>query len=284
MAWPPDWLADWPDVDCRAVKTGLLLSLAALAAVPLAWFVAGKMHRFAYWAAPKTDAEIAALATDGWRVERLAVAPDVTLVGLCRPPQAKDGRWILFAPGNSQSILAGFRSELDRLRGADDIGLLFFAYRGFDASGGTPTPPTLAADLQAQWRHLRELGVPAARIELWGYSLGSVLAAQLAATLADAGEVPARLVLLAAGERIPVMRSGLFGRFLPDDEYVMGTAIERIRCPVAIVHGERDDALPIAGARALQARLGERCTLHALPDRGHFDLWQPARALLFLPK
>lgn len=251
-----------------------------LAGLPLVWIAAGKLHRFAYWIGRATAAEVEALATGGWRVERLEVAPGVTLVGLCRPPRSPDARWLLFAPGNSEAILAGFRPELDALRGERDLGLLFFAYRGFDASGGTPDPESLAADLQAQWRHLRRLGVLPERIEIWGYSLGSVLAAQLAAAVADAGEIPARLVLLAAGERIPVMRHGLFGRFLPDDLFDAAPALDRIRCPVVIVHGERDDALPIAGARAIHARLGSRSTLHALPDQGHFDLWQPARELL----
>ncbi len=262
----------------------LLLALAALAAVPVAWFVAGKLHRFAYWIGRKTEAEIQAIATDGWRFERLRVLPEVTLVGLCRPPAAANARWILFVPGNSQAILPGFRAELDGLRQQRDLGMLFFAYRGFDASGGTPDPEALASDLLLQWRHLRSLGVPPEQIEIWGYSLGSVLACRLVAAIADDGEVPARLVLLATAERIPVMKHGTFGRFLPDDVFDATPALAAIRCPVEIVHGEADDALPIAGARALAQQLGPRATLHALAGKGHFDLWQPARELLLTPR
>lgn len=259
----------------------MLILAAVAAAVPAAWYLAGKLHRFAYWIGRKTDAEVAALATDGWRVERLEVEPGVTLVGLGRPPVSAGAPWILFVPGNSQSILGGFRAELDALRQDRDLGWLFHAYRGFDASGGTPSPAALAADLRAQWRYLRGLGVPASRIEIWGYSLGAVLAAGLAADVADAGEQPARLVLLAAGERIPVMRAGLFGRFLPDDVYDATPALPRVTCPVVIVHGTADEALPIEGARAVHAALGTRSTLHELPGKGHFDVWQPARELLF---
>lgn len=268
-------------VDCAGVKIRTLVSLAAIVALPVVWVLAGKLHRFAYWIGRKTDAQVAALATDGWQVERLQVADGVELVGLARPPRAADAPWILFAPGNSQAILDGFRAELDGMRQDRDVGMLFFAYRGFDASGGTPNPAVLAADLLVQWRHLRGRGVAAQRIEIWGYSLGAVLAAQLAAAVADANETPARLVLLAASERIPVMRAGLFGRFLPDDVFDTMPALDRIRCQVVIVHGEADDALPIAGARTVHARLGDRSTLHALPGKGHFDLWQPARERLF---
>ncbi|MBL8754274.1 MAG: hypothetical protein JNK15_13310, partial [Planctomycetes bacterium] len=227
------------------MKTRLLLALAGLVAVPVAWFVAGKLHRFAYWIGRPTTAELQSLATDGWQLERLAVADDVVLAGLRRAPRASDPRWILFAPGNSQAILAGFRAELDRLFAGHDVGIAFFAYRGFDTSTGTPTPPALAADLLAQWRWLRRQGVPAERIEIWGYSLGTPLACQLAAAVADLGENPARLVLLAAGDVIPVMPHGLFGRFRPDDRYDALPSLDKIRCPVAIVHGEADDALPI---------------------------------------
>jgi pimeloyl-ACP methyl ester carboxylesterase len=264
------------------VNIKLFVALAAVAAVPLVWFVAGKLHRFAYWIGRKTDAEIQALATDGWQRERLAVGDGVELAGLARPPRAADARWILFAPGNSPNVLAASRGDLEQLRGERDLGFLVFAYRGFDASGGTPTPDALAADLLAQWRLLRGRGVPAARIELWGYSLGSILAARLAGEL-GAAEAPARLVLLATTTRIPVMRFGPLGRFFPDDVFELESALAAIRCPVAIVHGADDAALPIAGARDVRARLGERAVLHELPGVGHTGLWLQAAELLLPP-
>lgn len=260
------------------MKTWLLLAATAVVAVPIAWFVAGKLHRFAYWIGRKSDAEVAALASNGWRVDRLDVAPGVTLVGLVRPPQRADAPWILFAPGNSSALLDGFQKALDEVRGSDDVGIAFHAYRGFDASGGTPSPAALAADLLQQWQQLRGRGIAAGRIQIWGYSLGSILAAQLAAAVADTGEAPARLVMIAAGERIDVMQHGALGRFLPDDVFDLSAALPRITCPVVIVHGADDDALPVAGARAIAARLGARATLHEVAGKGHFDLWPDARA------
>lgn len=258
-----------------------MLAFGALAAVPLAWFLAGKLHRFAYWIGRKTDAQVAALARDGWSVERLEAEPGVTLVGLSRAPRRPDAPWILFAPGNSSALLDGFQHELDQLLQGQDHGVAFFAYRGFDSSGGTPTPSALEADLALQWRWLRNRGVAAERIEIWGYSLGTVLATQLAAANCRAAETPRRLALLAAAERIPVMRAGYCGRFLTDDVFDVGAHAAAVSCPIVIVHGTADDALPIAGARALQARFGGRAQLHELPGRGHVDLWSDARAILF---
>jgi len=255
----------------------VFVALALLLAA--AWFAAGKMHRFAYWMAPKTDAEVQALAVDGWRVDRLQVADDVTLVGLVRPPQRADARWILFVPGNSSAVLEGFRGVLDDLRGSDDVGMAFWAYRGFDASTGTPTPAALAHDLLRQWQHLQSLGAVPARTEIWGYSLGSLLAVQLAARLGTTGEGPGRLVLAAAGEQIGIMAHGLFGRFLADDVYDARAAAAQVACPTVIVHGTADDAMAIEQARGLAEALGARATLHEVAGKGHFDLWADVRRL-----
>ncbi len=256
-----------------------MLLVALVALLVAAWFVAGKLHRFAYWIGRKTDAEVQALATGGWRVDRLPVASDVTLVGLVRPPAGADARWILFVPGNSSALLEGFRSVLDDLRGGDDTGIAFWAYRGYDASTGTPSPAALADDLLLQWQHLKSLGAVPERTEVWGYSLGAVLAVQLVARLAAQGERPARLVLAAAGERIAIMPHGVFGRFRPDDVYDATVAIAEVDCPTVLVQGTDDDAVPIAEARRLAAALGNRATLHEVAGKGHLDLWHDVRRL-----
>lgn len=261
----------------------LLLFVVLLLLLVAAWFAAGKMHPYAYWIGRKTPADVEALATDGWRVDRLQVAPDVALMGLVRPPRAADARWILFVPGNSPTLLDGFRPVLDGLRGDDDTGLAFWAYRGYDASDGTPDPKVLLADLVQQWRHLRALGAVPERTEIWGYSLGSVLAVQLVAALAEQGERPARLVLAAVAERLALMPHGLFGRFLGSDVYAMQPALAAVDCPTVIVHGHDDAAVPVAGARRVAEALGARATLHLVPGRGHFDLWDDVRRLAWRP-
>jgi pimeloyl-ACP methyl ester carboxylesterase len=188
---------------------------------------------------------------------------------------------VLFVPGNSSSLLEGFRGVLDALRGAEDMRIAFWAYRGFDASTGVPTPTALADDLWQQWQRLQALGATPANTQIWGYSLGSVLAVQLAARMAANGQSPARLVLIAAAEQIPVMPYGRFGRFLADDVFDATAAIEHVDCPTLIVHGTDDDALPIAGARRLATALGARATLHEIPGKGHLDLWDDVRRLLW---
>ena len=255
----------------RAVKFRLRSLLLLVLVVGLGWFAAGKRHRFAYWIGRTTTTELRALAADGYTLERLPVAGDTTLVGLSRSPADPNARWILFVPGNSTAILAGFRPILEQLRAGRDLGLCLFAYRGFDASDGTPDPAALRADLAAQWQWLRARGVPPARIEVWGYSLGSVLATQLVADVSARGEHPARLVLMATTPALTLRRHGPFGRLMPGDDYLAATGPGQ--CPVLILHGDADLTLPITDARELAARFGSRATLHELPGRGHLDLW-----------
>lgn len=262
----------------------LLLLAAVLLLLAGVWIAAGKVHPYAYWIGRKTAAEVEALATGGWRVDRLEVAPGVTLVGLVRPPQNPGARWVLFVPGNSTAMLDGFRPVLDGLRGDDDVGLAFWAYRGYDASGGTPSPTALVDDLLVQWRHLAALGAAPERTEIWGYSLGSVLAAQLTARLEAEGVRPARLVLAAVAERLALMPHGLLGRFAGSDVYAIEPALARIACPTLIVHGTADEALPIEGARRVAERLGARARLCEVSGKGHLDLWDDLRRLAWQPE
>lgn len=237
------------------------------------------MHHFAYWIARKDDAQVQALATNGWVVDRLRVAPGVELVGLVRPPIAPDARWVLFVPGNSTAMLDGFQSVLDDLRGDEDVGLAFWGYRGFDASGGTPNPAVLQSDLAEQWLRLQALGATADRTEIWGYSLGSALAPHLVANMCSAMQAPQRLVLLATGPEIPVRPFGVFGRFKPSDIYEGVSVKDRVTCPVIVAQGSIDDAMPLDGAKELAKAFGARMVV--LEGRGHVDLWADARRELW---
>lgn len=261
------------------MKIRILIALFFLITLGVVWIVAGKLHRFAYWIGRKTDAEVEALQKDGWQVDRLQVDDGVELVGLVRPPKDPAGaatRWLLFVPGNSAGMLDGFQQVLDDLRGDDDVGVAFWAYRGFDASTGTPSPDALRGDLARQWQRLLQLGASPERTEIWGYSLGSMLAPHLAAELCRAGTPPKRLVLLASGLEIPVRPFGAFGRFGPSDRYEAQSVADDITCPVAIGHGSADDAMPLQGAQQFAERLGVELTV--FDGRNHVDLWPDARA------
>ena len=102
---------------------------------------------------------------------------------------------------------------------------------------------------------------------------------QLAAELCSSHAPPARVVLLSAYDRITVMSARAFGRFLPSDVYDAMPAAPRVTCETVLVHGTADDALPIAGARALQRALGGPTRFVELAGKGHVDYLQQLASL-----
>jgi pimeloyl-ACP methyl ester carboxylesterase len=251
-----------------AIVAGLFV-----ACVLAAWLLLPKLHRFAYWIDRKTPAQVQALAGNGFEAVRIEPEPGTFLWGLVRRPAAGKG-WVLFLPGNSSDLLAGFRSLLEAAV-PDGEGIAFWAWRGFEASDGTPSPTALQQDAQAMARHLT--GVEGARpgdVEIWSYSLGTAMAIELAANWCIAGTPPRRLVLLSPYASLGVMQTGFFGRIQSDDRYdALARAVD-VTCATLILHGSADEALPVAGARELARSLGGNVRMFEMPGCGHAD-WLP---------
>jgi uncharacterized protein len=96
--------------------------------------------------------------------------------------RARDrGYWILHLHGNADSAfsIAQLR-HCEQLR-AFGFSVLCFDYEGFGLSSGVPTEEHLNADAEAAYETLLGRGVPPGRIIIWGHSLGSAPAVQLAA-------------------------------------------------------------------------------------------------------
>ncbi len=256
------------------VASLVLIGLAGL------WVVLPKLHRFAYWIDRKPADHAAKLAVDGWQALRVTAAPGEELHGLLRPPSRADAGWVLFLPGNSSDLLAGFRQVLDPVVKDDPRGFVFCAWRGFDSSGGTPSPAAFAQDVAAVWGHLQGLGARAADVEVWSYSLGTAMAVDLVAGWCRNGTPPRRLVVLSGYDVLPVMAAGTFGRVLPGDRHDALASAPAVTCPVLLVHGEHDDALPLDGARRLAQAFGGPARLLVMPGKGHSDWLGELRTVL----
>ncbi len=134
-------------------------------------------------------------------------------------------------------------------------------YRGYGGLAGTPTVSGVRRDARAALTFARDaLAIDPAQVALFGHSLGSAIAAELAtdfaATLGGTWR-PERLVLEAPFTsardmaRFVIARPvelvwGLISRVHYDTEAVVRT----LDVPVWVVHGERDHIVP--------ARMGER--------------------------
>jgi hypothetical protein len=198
---------------------------------------------------------------------------------------AEDGTrlhgWFLPAKGSRRAVLvchgnAGNVSHrLDRAlliqrHLAADV--LLFDYRGYGLSEGSPDEAGTYRDARAAYRWLREHGQGPERIVLFGESLGSAVALELALG-ADAGA----LVLESAFTSIPQMARTVYW-FLPvwplvRTRYDNLAKIPRLRVPLFVLHGDRDEIVPFAQGRRLFDAAPEPKRFYAIPGASHNDTY-----------
>ena len=141
-------------------------------------------------------------------------------------------------------------------------------YRGYGGQRGSPTETGLYADGEAALGALARLGYPPERVVLAGRSLGTGVAAELAVR-----RPPALLLLVSPFTSVIEMVSGpaaLLAPLVVADRFDTLSKIGRVRSPVAILHGARDEIVPVAmGRRIAAACRGARYV--EVAEAGHND-------------
>ncbi|HKH82759.1 MAG TPA: alpha/beta hydrolase [Gemmatimonadales bacterium] len=190
----------------------------------------------------------------GLQPERVAFTTDdgVQIVGWVMPAaQSANGFWLLICHGN-----AGNLSEFERpahYAALRDVGLnlLAFDYRGYGESGGTASEQGLYRDADAAYRYLtEERGVPASRIILFGHSLGSAVAIDLASRSPAAGLI-VEGALTSTVNRGQELYPFIPVRLLARSRFSSIDKVARIRIPKLFLHATRDEVIPVAHGRRL---------------------------------
>ena len=183
------------------------------------------------------------------------------------PPRG-DKPVFLYFHGNGASL----RWRLDRFRAltADGSGLVALSYRGYGGSSGRPTEAGLIEDASAAYA-FAAARYPAERIVLWGESLGSGVAVALAA------EKPvARVVLqspFTSAADIAARRYWFVPvRLLMKDQFRSDLRIGKVTAPVLVLHGDRDDIVPMALGERLYELINAPKRFVRFPGGGHNDL------------
>jgi fermentation-respiration switch protein FrsA (DUF1100 family) len=235
----------------------MALSIALIYAVvgAWAWLISDRMIFLPPAPTYRDTADILKVPTSGG--ERIAAVylpnPAATYTVLLSHGNAEDLGWVL--------------PSLPPLR---DLGFGVFAYdyRGYGLSQGRASEQHVYADIDAAYDYLtRELRVPAARIILYGRSLGAGAAVDLAARQSVGGLILESPFLTAfrVMTRIPLFP---FDRFRNVDK------IGRVRCPVLVMHGEADEIVPLWHGQQLFERVPGPKMFLAVPGAHHNDfLW-----------
>lgn len=235
-----------------AIVICILAIYAALCA-----FLYARQHELIYYgwstAADATDTDFA--------LRR----PDATLRGWVVNPGKPDP--ILYFGGNAERVEAN-REEFARLFPERSVYLL--AYRGYGASDGEPSEAALVADAAALYDHVRARH-PRQRIAAIGRSLGSGVAAQLAAR-----RPLERLALITPFDSMTATAQGHYPLFPVDwllrERYESARALRGFARPLLILHGGRDDVVPEARTRALIDALPARPQVLRFDAADHDDI------------
>jgi len=180
---------------------------------------------------------------------------------------------LLLCHGNAGNV--GDRVLHAALLTAAGFDLLLFDYRGYGRSSGRPDEQGTYRDARAALRCLlAQPGVDPARVFYLGESLGGAVALDLALQRAPAG-----LVLLSAftGVReLARLHYPFVPRSLVPDAYPTLRRIQQLRAPLLVLHGDRDEIVPVSQGRALFEAAPEPKHMHVFPGLGHNDLIQLA--------
>ncbi len=249
----------------RVIATGVSIVAALYALLLMAlWF--GQERLLFHPEVLGPTQPLAALAGQPDVHERWVEVPGARLSVLeLRLPDPKGV--VFFLHGNAGNLDSWFvNTALYREANFD---LVMPDYRGYGKSSGRiESEAQLNADVLAVWNEVAPR-YQGRKVVFYGRSLGTGLAAALAAQVPPDLTMlvsPYRSMVAVARQHYPWVPAALLRYPLRTDEL-----LGRIRTPLVLIHGERDELIPVAHSHALQA-IAPAARLVVLPGAAHGDL------------
>ena len=220
-----------------------------------------------------TKVDLAAANLSGFQAVTLTADDGERLVGWWRPPDPGFGSVLyLHGNGDNHSVRAGRLRDL----AAQGFGVLAIDYRGYGGSTGAPSEQGLYRDARASWRFLAQQ-TPDRPVAIFGESLGTAVAIQLATEVGETGVVLDSP--LSSMTRLVRRRTPWFPLPLVRDRFDSASKVDRIGSPLLVVHCEADATAPFDEGRRLFQAAREPKRFIALPGCGHVQIWrEPAKA------
>ena len=248
----------------RRLGRALVLVAGVYAALVGALYV---YQRALQYPAPQGVASAAEAGLSDFADVTIETADGERLTAYFRPPD--DGRVLtIYFHGNAGSIRQ--RAPRAAALAEGGRGVLIVSYRGYSGSTGAPTEAGLLEDARAAYAFARA-HAPAARIVLYGESLGTGVAVALAAEV-EAGAIVLDAAFTSAADvartRYPFVPIGV----LMHDQFDSAARIAAVEEPVLLMHGTADPVTPFAQGRALYDAAGEPKRFVAFEGEGHTRL------------
>jgi len=211
----------------------------------------------------------------------------LTHTGWYKAAQAGNPTVVYFHGNGGNLGYSGFKA-----RGLLDAGYGVFlaGYRGYGGNPGSPSEDGLYEDARAVLNYLRENGIEAPDVVLYGESLGTGVAVRMAAEMAVVEpvaavvlEAPYGSIVDVASGHYPFVPAGL----LLKDRFESVDRVARIDAPLLVIHGEADSVVPVAHGRKLYHAAQEPKIAVWIPGALHNNLYDHGageRVLEFLAK
>ncbi len=172
----------------------------------------------------------------------IPVNKDIKLKSWIINKDLKKNKTLIFFHGNAGNLNNRIYkiNELNKL----DINILLVSWRGFSGNRGKPTEKGLYEDGRATINWIKQKGVDQKNIILYGESLGTGVATQMSLDFDVSGlilESPYTSMVDAAKLYYPYLPVGL----LLKDRYENSKKIDKITIPVLIMHGQKDNIVPV---------------------------------------
>ena len=182
---------------------------------------------------------------------------------------------IVMFHGNAGHI--GHRGFKARVLIDAGFGVLLVEYRGYGGNAGKPSQQGFRKDGRAALVFLNQEGVSARKVVLYGESLGTGVAVQLATDEHSNGETVAALMLEAPFTSIADVAAHHYpfvpARMLLRDKFDSLSRINRYAGVVLVIHGEKDRTVPTSFGRILFAAAGEPKEAYWIAEGGHNNLF-----------
>ena len=172
---------------------------------------------------------------------KVTTQDDIELLSWYHNKDIDEYKTILFLHGNAGSL----ENRIHKINHFKDmnVNFLLVAWRGFSGNKGTPTEKGLYEDAESAVRWLKSKGVRENNIIVYGESLGTGVATEIAQNKNFAGiilESPFTSMIDAGKDKYPYLPV----RLLLKDKYESNKKIKNINSPILIMHGKVDNIVP----------------------------------------
>ena len=172
---------------------------------------------------------------------QIKTVDNINLMAWYHEKDIKKYKTILYFHGNAGSL----ENRIHKINHFSDmnINFLLISWRGFNGNDGKPSEQGLYKDAKSAVLWLKNKGLSEENIILYGESLGTGVATEIAQNKNFGGvilESPFTSMIAAGKSKYPIFPIGL----LLKDKYESDKKIKNISSPILIMHGEADTIVP----------------------------------------